>query len=172
MIFRPIYSKIQEMQAKNLSLPSRARSCAHKGEPLCAGEEYVSYLDTENKEMVREDFCISCWKEVEEQKKGVFWRGRIAEKKQTKCTPDEKALAYCQSLIKDEPTTDHEKILFVLALYLERRGGLTRCRHAKGVADLLIYEIPDTGETYSVKSTFLTPQEGEKIIARLNETIS
>lgn len=144
-----------------VQLPARCTHCSCGKEPLLSGLNYVSYMN----ELQREDYCLPCWEKIQKEKKpldGAYWKGKVAPKKQKILSKDEKALAFFQ---QEYPHENHE-VLYVLALYLERRKQLVKKADLRGKAG---FEIPLTGEIVYVKKVPVTQDVIDKILKILDE---
>lgn len=147
-------------------MPTRSRHCSHRGEPFEPGAEYITVLSEEE---VRSDYCLACWDKLKGKKKeGVLWRGRIPEKKERPPTEDEKMFLLFHRLIEEEKSD--KTLLFVLALYLQRKGQLILRSEIKKEGGLF-FEIPTSGEILSVEIVVVTPSQGEKIIEEIGKQL-
>lgn len=113
--------------------------------------------------MVREDRCAICW-EVAEESEEIWsvWQGRVsverkAKLKEMNLTGRERALALLRQHLDDGALGR----AFVLALYLERRGVLTRCKELNRKSGRVrLYEVGTTGEAiYVPRQEFVPEQE-------------
>lgn len=140
-----------------VSLPARCSHCSCGKEPLSSGLNYVSYMN----ESQREDYCLACWEKIQNEKKtleGAYWKGKVAPKKQKSTTADEKAL----TLFQQEYGKENREVLYVLALYLERRKQLIKRGKER-------FEIPLTGALYTVEEVSVTQEVIDKILRILDE---
>ncbi len=151
------------MLTKNSQLPRRAKCCALKEEPFVPGSEYVSSLTSEGE---RSDYCVHCWKEVE--KEGFYWKGKIPRRKVEPLTHDEKALTYFRSIYGEK---EKQKALFILAQYLERKRQLVKLTDAKN-PNMLFYELPESGELFSVEPQRIAPEEAEDISEEIVDNLA
>lgn len=133
-------------------IPTRSRLCC-KGEELFEpGSSYSSTIKWERGEWKRFDFCPKCFEKLGQQ--GPTWHGKIPLKQEKKLTPDEEAYARFCSLHKNGQSPE---LLFLLALYLERKKMLIRCH-------MTLFEEPNSGETFEVKSVAVNDQAKEELL--------
>ena len=151
------------MLTKNSHLPRRAKCCALKEESFVPGSEYGASLTPEGE---RADYCVQCWKEVE--KVGFHWKGKIPHKKTEPVTHDDKALAYFRSIYGEK---EKQKALFILAQYLERKRQLVKLTDAKN-PHMLFYELPESGELFSVEPQRIAPEEAEDISGEIVDNLT
>lgn len=140
----------------NNSIPRRAFCCALGNESFEPGSKYISHLSSDGKE--RKDFCPSCWLQSEEYKKkekGHFWRGKIPKKIEKTDASEEKTLHLFREVYQ---TGMNPKLLYVLALYLQRRKQLMLLPSGKKM-DSLVFELMETGETFSLKPFSLKEED-------------
>lgn len=145
-----------------VQLPARCSHCSCGKEPLLSGLTYVSYMNDNQ----REDFCLVCWEKIQKEKKtleGSYWKAKVAPKKQKVLSKDEKALAFFQQ----EYESENHQLLYVLALYLERRKQLIKKSDSKGKVS---FEAVSTGELFQVKKVAVTQEAIDKILTILDES--
>lgn len=143
-------------------LPNRASHCIGAKEPFVSGSEYISYVEFAERETRREDYCPSCWKKVTKEK-GMFWKGKIPIKKEKPLSVDEKALKMLREQCNAQ---QNEELLYLLALYLERRKQLVKRLDHKGK---VTFEIPFSGETFVIAKVPLSQELAKKVLCFLNE---
>lgn len=142
------------MQQLKTNIPRRSSHCAIQKEPFEPGSDYISYLY----EVLRIDFCPTCWEKHEESKKkegGHFWRGKIPLKKEKPSSSDEKMLTFFRETFAEQK---NPKVLYVLALYLQRKKQLMLLPSMQQQESLL-FELMETGETFSVVPFSLKDEE-------------
>ena len=146
----------------DLTIPKRATGCTGCEKEFVAGDPVFSLL-REGAEVVREDRCAACWEGVAEGEEiWSIWQGRVpAEKKnrpkEMHLSGRERALALLRQLLDKGALAR----AYVLALYLERRGVLTRCKELKRKSGRVrLYEVVATGEAiYVPRQDFVPEQE-------------
>lgn len=161
-----------------LTIPKRHTHCCNKGERIEPGMEYCSLLSEEDdKEIIRQDYCLPCWKEVSSQvdlnKNFTFWQSKTNLKialpnSKNKVT---RAVSLLKQLInQSEP---HDSEIFILALYLARARQLyLRKEFEENGSIYHLYELVEYDEFITVKKVLLTALEApflqKKISAQLN----
>jgi len=136
------------------SIARRLSHCVLTGEQFEPGGDYVSSLDAEGN---RKDYCPVCWQKIDKSLVEHFWRGKIPLKKEKLTHPDLKALELFRA-------AEDDKLRFVLALYLHRKGQLIKRTKT-------LYEFPFSGEVFDVPFIRLTPQEGETMAQVIHELL-
>lgn len=154
-----------------IEIPKRSQICAKGNEPLSPGMEYYSVLvEDDEKEMVRHDYCSSCWDKFvqkEVNKQATHWKSKVPTKKEETALPkqrDERAMILLKhGLTKD--SVDAQAEAFVLALYLARKRIINlRQELAQEDGSLIsLYEVADTEEMLIVKKLKLSQLQTEKI---------
>lgn len=106
------------------TIPKRKLNCSLHGERFIPGQEIISLLvDEKKKEVIREDFCTTCWnkKKIDGDLKGnqLYWKSKIEEKKGGAASNRiERALQLFITEAALSPPAEEE--LFFLALFLAR----------------------------------------------------
>jgi hypothetical protein len=137
------------------NIPRRLSRCIVGEEPFHQGSEYVSIIDSKG---IRKDFCLQCWEKMDKSSERNFWKGKIPSKKEKCSDYDQKALELFR-MVKDP------KYLFVLGLYLERKGQIVPRTKT-------LYEAPETGELFSVEKINLTMEEAEKLAKEIEHMLT
>lgn len=107
-----------------IDIPRRATHCASKQELLVPGQLFYSLLlSNEENEVIRKDFCLSCWEEEGKSlaKEKPYWKGVVPEPAPKKRVPKEwgaRALFILKELLE---AREKAQECFALALYLIRR---------------------------------------------------
>jgi len=157
-----------------IKIPVRAACCSQKKEPFVPNSEMISYIKFHDEEAVREDYCMECWNQVEEEKKragGSFWRVKISPKKKERIFHDQESLALFRKL-QGASSSEEQKLLYLLALYLERRKQLVR-RPLQGTSKAVrYYEIVETGELFAVTACTLSPKENALLMAEIQTKLA
>ncbi len=146
----------------DLTIPKRASGCSVCEKEFVAGDPVFSLL-REGEEVVREDRCATCWEvAVESDEIWSVWQGRVPVEKRVKpkemnLSGRERALHLLRQHLDDGALGR----AFILALYLERRGVLIRCRELKRKSGhVRLYEVGTTGEAiYVPRQEFVPEQE-------------
>jgi hypothetical protein len=156
----------------DLTIPKRASNCCECEKIFEAGTPVFSLL-REAEEVVREDRCATCWEQVgESDEVWSSWQGKMPVEKKAKLkemnlSGKERALA----LLRDHLEESALAKAFLLALYLERRGVLVRCRELKRKSGhVRLYEVEGTGEAIYVPRQEFVPRQ-EQMQAELLQSL-
>lgn len=162
---------------ENWNIRSRAHSCAHSSVPFTDGQPFVTVLleDEKSGELLRKDFSLGSWKEIEPTLTSPlsFWRTEFTMTK-TESRPEiaekESAEALLHRLVtQDSITTENTR--YILAVMLERKKRLKQTGSREtDEATFLIYESRESGEVYIIRDPELKlDQIGEvqKEVSRL-----
>lgn len=149
-------------------IPRRSSHCALKKEPFKEGLEIISLLENSSKGYERQDFCLECFeRELKEKcikEKKSYWKSQITVKKEAAAvTPiDERALELLRSSLgqlSNRTAVDEELegMVYLLTLYLERRGILVKRQEKRSkTGSTLFVEIAATQEVFAVHQPKLT----------------
>lgn len=151
-----------------IPIPRRSSCCAVGREPLMPGSDYISYLSFDG--ALRRDVCLACWEKIEESQKkreGHFWRGKIPSKMERPDPFDVKALKLFRDTFQAE---QNPQVLFVLALYLQRRKQLILLSSTKKSQESL-FELIETGEVFALKTFHLKEEEMAAILQEIMQWI-
>ena len=143
---------------ENWNIRSRAQVCAHSGRAFGDGEVFVTALleDGKTGELVRRDYTLTSWGEVEGQLAPgfSFWRSAY-EPSKVEGRPEIAEKESAEVLLRrlcEEDSIATENTRYILAVMLERKKQLkqTGARESDD-ATYLIYEQPKTGEVYLIR---------------------
>lgn len=162
---------------ENWNIRSRAHACSHSSAPFTDGQAFVTVLleDKASGELLRKDYSLESWKEVEPTLTSPFsfWRTEFTITKneaRPEIAEKESAEALLHRLItQDSIATENTR--YILAVMLERKKRLkqTGTRETED-ATFLIYESRESGEVYIIRDPELKlDQIGEvqKEVSRL-----
>lgn len=122
-----------------VKIPNRARHCTAGQEPFEPGSKYTSTLDWQEGEWVRADYCDKCLHKKEDT--AHTWQGQIPKKQEKKAEPDEQAYSRFCTMYESKKQPE---LLYLLALYLERKKMLTR-------RGLSFFEEVSSGKMFDIK---------------------
>jgi hypothetical protein len=146
--------------------------CSYCGKTFCERAEFYSVLSEEGEELVREDFCPTCWEKFRTQPHFCFWRARRepAEKRQVLDT------GVMLSLFDQlEGAEDDRKraFRFVLALYLMRRKELRLEDIARGdSAEKMVFKRKGSGEKVEVVNPDLDESRIQEVSEHLTDLLN
>lgn len=129
----------------NLQIPKRSSCCCHGQEPFSEGMEYYSFIQRDKENIyLRNDYCKTCWKEMQSSEK-TFWKGKIQPKlKDELKSSEETALLYLEDILT---SGDKKQEAFILALYLVRKKILA---FRKSIDGFDLYEKLETEEMLAI----------------------
>jgi len=153
-----------------IEIPRRSPNCCHGQENFQPGMEYHSFLTEDEKgNLLRKDYCESCWKEAAGEGRVTSWSSKVPTKKGGKRLPidrNERAL----ELLKESLSKEEAPEAFVLALFLARsRYAALRKELPEGTS---LYEVLATEEMLVVPRVKLSTLQIATIQARLAERFS
>ncbi|MDR3624799.1 MAG: hypothetical protein P4L16_06645 [Chlamydiales bacterium] len=135
-------------------IPKRSIKCSIKEELFLPGMELISALYPAKQGYLRKDFCLECWlicNKDELEKGGVsYWKVLLPLKKKVEkdFSLSQVFDLFCLLVNKEE----EKELLFVLALYLERKHILSKREEKQSVdKTLLFYEYEETGEVFIIQ---------------------
>lgn len=155
-----------------LEIPRRSRVCCLGGEPLFPGAEYYSVLHEDSDgNLMRQDYCISCWQAHLDTSHKSFWKSKVKVPKVDNEPKPKWEMAL--QLLKDAlslGTVEGDQEAFVLALFLAHGKQLIwRQEWQKEKGDLYqLYEVASTEEILPVKRIEI-PQEA---ISQIQQRVS
>lgn len=154
-----------------MQIPKRSSNCIadeKKWQPDC---EYISLIWSEHGCWQREDYCCDCWKSLHKEKSlpkdAFFWKSKFVSKIEKPINKNihDTAIQLFYELILQQSDS---KMLFVLALYLERTKQIVKHQEVKNrKAHYVLYEIPEKEETFSIPIMQLTEMEIRAIYEKL-----
>ncbi len=151
-----------------LTIPARSGACHGCEERFSEGDPVFSTLIEEGR---REDRCAKCWDTYKAPDTLLsLWQGVVPSKKVEKAKEMEaqgrdRALALLREYLEAKKLGQ----AFLLALYLERRGVLVRCKELRRkVGRVRLYEVCETGEAlYVPRREEQKPSMQEEILQAL-----
>lgn len=158
------------------AIPKRSQRCGFNQEVLEPGAEYYSVvMEDDNGQILRKDFCPTCWEAS--AKKDIFvktkkyWKSKVPAKQVELPKSQNREIAAFEllreSIVSKKPEDQAEA--FILALYLARKRMLylrQQLRQADG-SIMTIYEVAATEEMLAVKKLPLSQLEVVKVQQRL-----
>lgn len=127
-------------------IPRRSNSCQKCLAAFSQGDFYCSILEQTS----RQDFCISCWKEMELSPASCFWKAAVPKRKEIISISQTKITSVIELLKAALDTNPAEALL--LALYLVRKRALTfRRDYSEGDQVYGLYEVNATEEMIAVR---------------------
>lgn len=129
-------------------IPKCRSSCARCNQRFAAGQLVTSVLSlTLSEEYVRSDFCEKCWQAPSTNEVQGVWRHPYPSQVVLPRGEGKEDARLLGLLLESEDAVQ----AYVLALYLVRRGVLTRMRQPPGATGTLFFEIKSTGEWLEVR---------------------
>ena len=162
---------------ENWNIRSRSHHCSHTAHPFADGEIFMTVLleDAKSGELVRRDYCLAGWAEVEPTLGSSFsvWRSEY-EVVKTETRPEITEKESAEMLLRrlcEEDSIMTENTRYILAVMLERKKQLkqTGTRETED-ANFLIYENIKSGEAYIIRDPELKLaqiEEVQKEVSRL-----
>ncbi len=162
---------------ENWNIRSRAHACAHTAQPFGDGEVFMTVLmeDAKSGELLRRDYSLAAWAEVEPTLGTSFsvWRSEY-EAVKTEARPEIAEKESAETLLRrlcEEDSILTENTRYILAVMLERKKQLkqTGTRETEE-ATFLVYEHARSGEVYIIRDPELKLaqiEEVQKEVSRL-----
>jgi len=161
-----------------IDIPKRASCCFKGGEPLTHGSEYCSALiKNEDESYQRQDYCLTCWKEIQNHLASHSWKSAVPLKKEASELPkhrDDRAFYLLKEALSSPHHDQNIAEAFILALYLARRRliYLRQEIHQEGKLPVNVYEVAETEEMLCVPKISISALEVEKIQVALAKKMS
>lgn len=142
------------------TIQSRANHCEVSGQPFADGEAFYTllYRDEKHDTLVRRDVSEASWRTLQTGGKALppfcFWRAKYTAPPPP--VPEAFPKADAESLLRRflaENRPEHRRVIYILALMLERKRLLRPMESQAGEAGggkLLVYEHVRTGETFVI----------------------
>lgn len=156
------------------NIPKRGDLCAAGQEVIQPGEVYYSVLLEKDEMIIRQDFCVTCWKQLSNHDalpSEVHWKSKAAPKKEEKIkSKDRESRAF--DLLKqflNDNSPEAKADAFILALFLARRRWLylrQQITQNDGTV-LYLYEVAATEEMLAVTRIALSQIEIQEAQERL-----
>jgi hypothetical protein len=150
-----------------VEIPKRNPHCFHQGERLLPGMEiYSLLLEDESQHLMRRDFCLACWTQVQgqvEKEACGYWKSKIEQRKaSSKSSRIDRALTLLREF--QQAAESREAEMFVLCLFLAhaRQMALRQEFQKEGITYQL-YEILHQEEYVTVKMVALSQLQIEAI---------
>lgn len=148
---------------------SRSSTCHKSKQPFSDGEPFYTaiFQDGEKGGFERRDFCVSAWKDLENDSEGTqpysFWRTTFElipeEPKKKEVVVNEGAEAMLRRLIEEDDAKS-ENARYILAIMLERKKTFRQADiQEKNGARMLFYEHTKSGEAFIVRDPNLQLSE-------------
>lgn len=164
---------------ENWNIRTRSPACSHSGKPFTDGDALVTVLieDETTGELVRRDYSLAVWKEVEPTLSAPFsfWRTEFTATK-AEARPEIAAKETAEDLLRrlvaeDSITTENTR--YILAVMLERKKQLkqTGTRETED-ATFLVYEHGKTGEVYIIRDPELKLDQIESVQTEVSRLLS
>ena len=162
---------------ENWNIRSRAHGCAHTAQPFADGEVFVTVLmeDAKSGELLRRDYSLAGWAEVELTLGASFsvWRSEyeaVRSEARPEITEKESAETLLRRLCEEDSILT-ENTRYILAVMLERKKQLkqTGTRETED-ATFLVYEHSKSGGVYIIRDPELKLaqiEEVQKEVSRL-----
>jgi len=162
---------------ENWNIRSRAHACSHTALPFKNGDAFMTVLmeDPKTGELLRKDYSLEAWAEVEPTLGQSFsvWRSEyeaIKSEARAEITEKESAEVLLRRLIEEDSILT-ENTRYILAVMLERKKQLKQTGTRETEEDtFLVYEHPKSGEVYIIRDPELKLaqiEEVQKEVSRL-----
>lgn len=164
---------------ENWNIRSRAHVCSHTTQPFKDGDSFMTVLmeDAKTGELVRRDFSLPAWAEVEPTLGQSFsvWRSvyeAVKSEGRPEITEKESAEALLRRLIEEDSIMT-ENTRYILAVMLERKKQLRQTGTRETEEEtFLIYEHPKSGEVYIVRDPELKLAQIEEVQQEVSRLLS
>ena len=164
---------------ENWNIRSRAHVCSHTALPFKDGDSFMTVLmeDAKTGELLRRDFSLPAWEEVEPTLGQSFsvWRSEYEAVKtegRPEITEKESAEALLRRLIEEDSIMT-ENTRYILAVMLERKKQLRQTGTRETEEEtFLIYEHPKSGEVYIVRDPELKLAQIEEVQKEVSRLLS
>lgn len=166
---------------ENWNIRSRAHACAHSGVPFEDGQVLVTVLleDEKTGELLRKDFSLASWKEVESTLTTPFsfWRTEFTVNKsegnaRAEIAEKETAETLLRRLVAEDSITT-ENTRYILAVMLERKKQLKQTGTRETAdATVLVYEHSKSGEIYLIRDPELRLDQIEEVQKEVSRLLS
>ena len=146
--------------------------CSYCGKEFSERSTFFSVLSEEDDELVREDFCPTCWENFRTQPHFCFWRARREPREKKQKLDTEVMLSLFDQL---EGAEDDRKraFRFVLALYLMRRKELRLDTIRRGDdAESMVFKGKGSGEIVEVINPDLDEAQIQQVSEHLTELLN
>lgn len=164
---------------ENWNIRSRAHACSHTAQPFKDGEVFMTVLveDPKTGELLRRDYSLAAWPEVEPGLGNSFsvWRSEY-EAVKTESRPEiaekESAEVLLRRLIEEDSILT-ENTRYILAVMLERKKQLKQTGTRETEDDtFLVYEHPKSGEVYIIRDPELKLAQIEEVQKEVSRLLS
>lgn len=158
----------------------RAKRCLGCGHDFTDGEDYFSMIFMGGESITREDYCASCWEQVEPGKREryiSYWQGRYkAEPPKQREEPIAKSTVerlLRKYLNAQEPF--HVNFRYILALMMERKKRLIpRDKVIEPVTGrkIIVYELSDSGESFLIEDPGLGIHQAKEVQKQVRDLLA
>jgi hypothetical protein len=164
---------------ENWNIRSRAHACCHTAQPFADGETFMTVLleDPKTGELVRRDYSLAGWAEVEPTLNSAFsfWRSEY-EAVKTEARPEIAEKESAETLLRrlcEEDSIMTENTRYILAVMLERKKQLkqTGTRETED-ATFLVYEHQKSGEVYIIRDPELKLAQIEEVQTEVSRLLA
>lgn len=164
---------------ENWNIRSRAHACSHTAQPFRDGDVFMTVLveDPKSGELLRRDYSLAAWPEVEPGLGLAFsvWRSEY-EGVKTESRPEiaekESAEVLLRRLIEEDSILT-ENTRYILAVMLERKKQLKQTgTRETGDDTFLVYEHPKSGEVYIIRDPELKLAQIEEVQKEVSRLLS
>lgn len=161
------------MHPFKIEIPKRSSHCYKGKESFQSGMEYYSLLlDDDSTQLIRQDYCTSCWKEVKTENSFGYWKSRIELKQEPKKITNKERIEKALSIITDSQSHQDENELFLLALFLARaRQLILRKEFVENNQAYQLYEIAHEDEFITIKKMRLNQLKIDALQTSLSDKL-
>lgn len=152
----------------HIDIPKRNIACCLNNERFMPGMDYFSLLlEDETNKIKRQDYCVSCWKQVSttqdlSNSRG-YWKSKIEDKKKAAPTSRaERALILLKTLLEN-PNPPHAEIFVLVLLLAHMRWLALRKEFVEEGVRYGLYEILNQEEFVKIRNVDLSHIETERI---------
>lgn len=146
-----------------------ADRCLVCGKVFQEEEDFFSSLYADRYNLLRKDYCVTCWTNNQDHTFFSFWKTRMPTKEEPKKRQvDEGAILDLFLRLGEEPDPWARNLRYVLALFLLRKKHLKlKEQGTDEQGEFLILYYPEEDKLFHIYN----PHLGEDEVARLNDEI-
>jgi len=145
------------------NIQKRSSQCVTCQQAFANQQTLFCFLNLEDPEPIRKDYCQNCWEQVKDQSEKIpfysFWQTRFRQVKLI-AKEDPVKKDQVEALLKKYLSSEnsaHKNLCYILAVMLERKKILSHkdTTTEPDGKNLLVYEHNKTGETFLISDPHL-----------------
>ena len=155
------------------SIQRGAQKCQVCPRQFAEHEEYFSALYDENRQFVRRDYCLECWKAQDKEAVYSFWKTRVPEKEEEKKLVDDEVIMNFFLRLQGETDTAKVNFRYVLALLLMRKKKL-KLEDIKydERGEALVLKHREEGKEYVVYNPQLSEEQVDQVTEEVGQILN